>query len=264
MKSTTHSDSDNQKSISLNLKRRIDRHFYVCSATLGASVALAAGGRSEVKGDIIYSGTVNAAVPFNNASGLYFDFDTLTLSGTRVAGVSDANLFDLTSAFQDPSSSSYTYHVVTFFGPNSATNAAISTDGANTDKLGAGFLVGAGAAFDRQNNFAFRIYSPSGGTFSTSGNWLSGGTGFIGFRFLNASNQTNFGWMRLNFNPSAFGSGQSSLTVLDYAYENSGQSIVTGAVPEPSSTALAFLAGGAAGLCAWRKRRRENLPVQPA
>jgi hypothetical protein len=84
------------------------------------------------------------------------------------------------------------------------------------------------------------------------------GDNFIGFRF-DASGTTLYGWARitlelLSSNPQ----GQASLTIAEWAYEDSGAAIHladTGAqgVDEPAS--LALLALGAGGLAAWRRRR---------
>jgi subtilisin family serine protease len=74
--------------------------------------------------------------------------------------------------------------------------------------------------------------SSSLGTFQTMTPEFTGTTAFMGVEFPNASNT-------------------------DWAYEDSGAGILTGAglIPEPSSLALGCLAAGAAGLAAWRKRK---------
>ena len=60
-----------------------------------------------------------------------------------------------------------------------------------------------------------------------------------------------YGWIRVSTN-----SDLSSVTVHDWAYENTGVEIAAGEIPEPGN--LGLLAAGAAGLMAWRRRRREN------
>ena len=68
-----------------------------------------------------------------------------------------------------------------------------------------------------------------------------------------ASNNLLFGWIRINGGPTL----SFPATIVDWAYDDSGAGILTGAgiVPEPSSLALGCLAAGAAGLVAWRKRK---------
>jgi MYXO-CTERM domain-containing protein len=53
----------------------------------------------------------------------------------------------------------------------------------------------------------------------------------------------------------------NSITLKDWAYENSGSPIHPGdtglsAAPEPSTAAMALLAAGAAGIVALRRRRK--------
>ena len=78
--------------------------------------------------------------------------------------------------------------------------------------------------------------------------WLDAGIGFVGLRF-NTGAGVQYGWVRLNMN----GSPDNSFTMVDYAWADLGENIVTGQVPEPGS--LGLLALGALGLVAWRKQR---------
>ncbi len=76
-------------------------------------------------------------------------------------------------------------------------------------------------------------------------------TAFMGVQFRDANNDVLYGWIRITGGPTQ----GFPATVVDWAYENSGAGILTGAVPEPSSLALGCLAAGATGLAAWRKRK---------
>src|SRR3954471_12975489 len=76
--------------LSPQLNRKLDRYLLACSAT---SVAVLAAGTQDAKADIIYSGPEKISIPNFDVSGLYFDFDTGTVSHNTTAGA-DANLFD--------------------------------------------------------------------------------------------------------------------------------------------------------------------------
>ena len=91
------------------------------------------------------------------------------------------------------------------------------------------------------------------GTYQTMVPEFTSNTAFMGVEFLNASNNPLFGWIRITGGPTQ----GFPATIVDWAYDDSGAGILTGAgiVPEPSSLALGCLAAGAAGLIAWRKRK---------
>jgi hypothetical protein len=91
-----------------------------------------------------------------------------------------------------------------------------------------------------------------------AGQWLPSQTGFAGVRFQRSGGE-HFGWIRLHWGPNDESLPEMVITVKDWAYESvPGAPIEAGAglptVPEPSS--LALLATGAAGVLAWRRRRR--------
>ena len=80
--------------------------------------------------------------------------------------------------------------------------------------------------------------------------------GFIGFKFNNGSGD-QYGWVRLKFGGGQF--SNNAFRLIDYAYADPGEPIRAGQtssnemVPEEGS--LGWLALGAVGLLAWRKRR---------
>jgi hypothetical protein len=73
---------------------------------------------------------------------------------------------------------------------------------------------------------------------------------FIGLSFASGAN-TYYGWVRVSVNQAA-----GNFMVHDWAYENSGAGIQTGAIPAPG--ALGLLAAGASGLGLMRGRKRSK------
>jgi len=254
--------SSNLPAISPQLRRRLDRHFLTCSATVGATLAGVAVATGDAKADIVYSGTQNITVPYNNFGGIYIDFDTGAHSTSQNPG-SDANLFDVYSIKPYNNQPYYYYHATSFYGPNHYGNAALSivTDDNFALKLNAGQSIGPNqnlGDFTNTSKIISQYYNYySHAVFgSPKGNWTSGGTGYIGFRFVDSHGQTDYGWIQLSLNLNNFFANVASATILDWAYNNSGGPIAAGQIPEPSSMALALLGGGAVGLALWRKHRR--------
>ena len=74
-----------------------------------------------------------------------------------------------------------------------------------------------------------------------------------------SGNQLQYGWVGMSAATVTPGNPLNmSVTLTDWAYDDSGAKITAGAIPEPSSAALAMsgaLVLGAAGLRQWRKRK---------
>ena len=89
--------------------------------------------------------------------------------------------------------------------------------------------------------------------------WTDNGTGYVGFRFNNGAG-IQYGWGRVWIT----GHPENAFEVIDYAWGDVGDRIRAGQtstnemVPEEGS--LGWLALGAAGLLAWRKRRSQAAP----
>lgn len=84
------------------------------------------------------------------------------------------------------------------------------------------------------------------------------------FKFTSAAGQTDYGWIQLSYSvTNSFGTNPAlgpDLTIIDYAWDNSGAKLPAGAtsIPEPGTmglTGLGALALGAVGLRRWRKNR---------
>jgi len=86
----------------------------------------------------------------------------------------------------------------------------------------------------------------SSSTFTTSANasigsenggqWANGASGYFGFQFNPTASLTLYGWGQLTVSAN----GQA-VTLVDYAYEDTGASISTAAIPEPSAYLLVGL-----------------------
>ncbi len=108
------------------------------------------------------------------------------------------------------------------------------------------------------------------GTFATTGQllhgtaagttypWNPGDRGYLGLEFTPTGNTApNFGWAEVSHN------ADQSVTLYNFAYEDTGGAIAAGAVPKPSTLAEAAVLG-AAGLLAWRRRRSQRPVPIPA
>jgi hypothetical protein len=77
-------------------------------------------------------------------------------------------------------------------------------------------------------------------------------SGYLGLRFY-ASGITNYGWASVTVTPNLH-----SITIGQFAYDNTGVDLPAGVIPEPTS--LSLLALGAAGVLAFRRSRKNVKP----
>jgi hypothetical protein len=98
------------------------------------------------------------------------------------------------------------------------------------------------------------------GLIGPRGQFVSRGIGFVGFKF-DIGHGVQYGWVRLRTNKGGDRT-DAHVTVLDYAFADPGEPILAGQKEEsndvtrpPAEESLGALALGAAGLCAWRRRR---------
>jgi hypothetical protein len=203
-------------------------------ATL-AGIALAA--PAVAKAAIIYSGIVNINIP-STISGIYINLVTGVTSATPTGAPGwDVNPWGNTALniWANNAASPQNGIITDFPSGSSATLVDNISPAAVIDNS---WTYGRTATVETTGPTAFLINS--------SGN-------LIGFRFLNeATGQYNFGWARISLSSSFAGQPRS---LLDYAYDNSGQPI-SFFVPEPTTVAyLGLMAAGALGVRAWRKRK---------
>ena len=209
---------------------------YVAAGAALASPALT----PTAKADIIVSGPLTLAVP-QTADGLYINFvtgATGTTSATAPAGYDwDPYAAGTTLAF--------------YWNPTaSPDNAGLATATGTAGKyraLAAGVAVGPTS-----------LFNTSAQTANASQFRAAAGTAYLGVRFDNeATGQVDYGYVHVQ--SAETDTSGFPFTILDYGYDNTGAAIVTGAVPEPTTTAaLGFgaLSLGAAGVRRWRKSRQ--------
>jgi len=114
-----------------------------------------------------------------------------------------------------------------------------STDGQGLSNLSSSVPVNSSSIFSTGNSATIQM--------------SSGSSGYFGFQF-NPSGTLLYGWGQLSLS-----SNGDAITLIDYAYENSGMAINTAAVPEPSAYLLVGL--GLAAICYQRKRTRKDAVV---
>ena len=90
----------------------------------------------------------------------------------------------------------------------------------------------------------------------TSANYRNTGTHRLGFRFVNASNVFNYGYLTIDTTDGAGNLDGFPATIRGWVYDDSGAAITIPPVPEPSSAALLALIAGSAGLRCWRRKSR--------
>ena len=201
----------------MNLRNRLGRHFAACAAA-----AAAVGGVAQA--EISYSGALDLPVP-NTTTGFYINVVTGAIAESPMDG------WDL-----NPWGSSF----LSFYGiSGSATFVNIGVYSGEVSSIPAGYEIGESATFN----------TSAGGSVWTdgfTGDWTLNAVNIIGFRFSGESAETLYGWARFSL-----GASEAERSLIDYAYETTGGSILAGAIPAPGAVALL----GLAGLAGSRRRR---------
>jgi hypothetical protein len=211
----------------------------ITDGRLGTYLTLSVGagvlGSQSSGAAIIYKDVIT---PYTVTTGQSGNFQPLTGAyGTGALSVSPT----ITLQFAGPN---YIYSVNSYLAANG------SSSGSPTSRLASNATIGAGLSW--VGNYSY-MDMPGWGSSGTSpwNTGLDGTSGFIGFRFENAGTY-NYGWVAVTYNDVS-----QTLVLGDFAYQNSGGSILagaTGAAPVPEASSLALLALGATGVIARRRR----------
>lgn len=253
------------------------RGFGACAgyaAAVGAGMAMAGGADAA----IVYSGVQNLSVHIDPA------WQAAQLSSGRVAtlpidlnGDGQADVLMSHSVNVGKRMGRTYYQEGGFFKPRNG--AGIMNTANSNSNLAAGRLIGPGEQFGHFGAFKSGFWRAGSSSVSNpGGNFSFNVPGLVGFRLGNG----DYGWIRLRFDdaglnqplktllggsPLQDGHGfPDGMTVVDWAYDNSGAPIAAGdtgatppTVPEPSP--LALLAAGAAGITALRRRKAKQARV---
>jgi hypothetical protein len=195
---------------------------FLFAGVLAAGFALTAG---QARGAIVYSGVVNVEIP-TDFDGVYIDLDGMAPSGSEFAGW-DINPFFGGSVI----STSVDFHPVA--------DSVLST--ATILRLDMDVEVGPSLTYAASPGGSSDHIGPAADQFT------EGVESYIGFQFtLNDDSGPFFGWISITVTANNPGG-----VITGWAYDDEGQPIMTGAVPEPSSLLLL----GLVPLLAWRRRR---------
>ncbi len=213
---------------------------------LGSAVAALGvmGGARSASAAVIYFDPSPTTSSTSVPSDAYVDIIGGVSSNSPLPGYN----FDLTHAVESGKPKPTKPTINTNTGPNFTVNA-----GGYVAKLNAGYVISGSSNFQSGGLLAATYFGGSGPV--ASGPWAppNDGTGFVGFSIEPASTPL-YGWMRLTYDSSS-----GNLTVADWAYEDSGNSIAAGAtIPEPAETVMiAALLAGSAALFARRRRKAD-------
>ncbi len=117
---------------------------------------------------------------------------------------------------------------------------------------------GDGGLFFGSDPVHFAAYGSSNAHVSGMGHmWPAGGTGFVGFRFLNASSDYLYGWIEIRI-PTTADVGEP-LTLVQWAYQDDPNGVIfAGMTDVPAPGALALVAFAASAVRTGGRRRRSG------
>ena len=233
----------------------ITKTRWAAYATAGAASAFTCANPAEAS--IIYSGRIDQA--FDGCRG---DFAIFSLSDLPREG----NFFRLVDSVEFCNTSHYgggayfgvfARYGASFAGFYNNPSCNIANQLTSVSRLQRGDLVSNRPFVPGQGNIALNTYDDCGGGFI--GQFDGNGTGFIGFKFTTIAG-VQYGWVRIHMRGD---NSNQNFNLLDYAYTTRGERIRAGQTSTnemvPDEGSLGWLALGATGLLAWRKRRSRKL-----
>lgn len=171
---------------------------------------------------IVYSGPLNLAIPVGTTSPvprLWIDLDTFATSTTGSFTGWDVSFSGSNATFLTSNSQTLSNNVFVATGIGTPTPIA---------RLNPGTVIGAGSSFGANGGgtVAMPTYTFAPGPF------LANSEGIMGFRRV-VNGQTRYGWISI-----AVGSDMLTRSITGIAYEDSGTSIIAGAIPAPGAVAM--------------------------
>jgi hypothetical protein len=233
-----------------SLRRRLG-NWPIYAAATGSALAMATGASAG----IIYSGIedISVTAPPHGNSILPIDLDGAGHIFNLRAGAG--------TSFFNGGVSSAVFGVVDVQANNPVKVFVMNSNTQLVKDFAAGARISALAGLPAFQGIVKKGFS----TGSTFGAFKAGVPGFAGLEIASTIHhpETQYGWIRLEFENGGDDGLPATLTVIDWAVETTpGEAILTGqtveAVPEPGTMALGLLASGAAGITAWKRRRRQE------
>jgi len=233
MKTGTESSTNPPEGSRRLRKGGLSRTMLVATAVAGASTAL-----MTANAEVVYSGQQNLST--SSLLGVVFDEDNEPVNLDGAAN----NEFTLQS-FNEKGSD---FHTLLFSSPDFS--LALGDNLSETyvvHSLTGGVLIGPSMAFDAP--------FPSSGVVVIENipndYWMAGSDAYFGFQFNPSGSQVLYGWGHLTISGDA-----TVMTLVDWAYDNTGASIMTAAMPVPEPAAGTLILGGLAALAFWRKHAK--------
>jgi PEP-CTERM motif len=222
------------------------RHRLIGYGVAASAATLAVG---TAQADIIFTDPADITTPPGSNNGTWFSLVTGQVQNSYLAGAPfDFNWATFSGAYGQDGIRISTSQARFIVAPT------IGGEYSSAARLAGGQFVGPGGNFNNPSNFnQVGTMASYNGYF---GEWNLGDTGYVGLHF-NSAGQTYYGWAHVHINANA------SVTLLDFAYENTpGTGLVTGVVPEPSTLSVLLLAAGASGMTAYRRRRASTAAAE--